>query len=641
LKHQRKDYWIVIKSWLMAFWALTMLVSPSLAQSSVPRASEPLNKVTITNESNGPVVEFRDGDYVLQNGLTPPTSGWKREPTPKIYRVIEEKWRIGDLHTLWAKHRFDRASLSSGPFALYTVSTRTQFTIYLNGVEVYRNFANDTDLKIAWYRPYLIQLPNLALRPGINEVIVRASSIESVGVGRIVIGPRATLEDFYNRQFFWRITAPMVGSASMLILGIFALLIWVRRREEVELVYLTASTIMYFLRNSQYFLDNIPFHLVIYSGLAVAATLLSMVLTFAFYISFLKVPNAQRIIAILIAAVIPYTFVHWYFQLSNMMIYLPTIMLVIASIYLGTRDLIKKANAAKIAWLIVMVIMLVFGVYDASLAGSGYVWKGNDFYLAVFNGFFFLLAFLLTFGLRALSAFSELSNANVTLERRVIETRAELAISESARQKLLVDTAVASERDRLMQEMHDGIGSNLITALAVARRQDQPKETIDTLKRAISDLKITVDSLEPIEGDIVVLLGNLRHRMARDLRDAGLTCKWYAEPCAKLDWLDATNSLHVLRIFQEAIGNILAHAEASEISIGCKEALRDGVKGIAAFVADNGQGFDANLLNIPGKGLSNMRARAASLHGYLDCDTCRGKGTTLTLWLPNERTGTF
>jgi uncharacterized protein involved in exopolysaccharide biosynthesis len=74
-----------------------------------------------------------------------------------------------------------------------------------------------------------------------------------------------------------------------------------------------------------------------------------------------------------------------------------------------------------------------------------------------------------------------LANANVTLEQRIAETRAELEASEAARQQLVVSHALAGERERLMQEMHDGIGSNLITALAVARQQKQPVSTIEII----------------------------------------------------------------------------------------------------------------------------------------------------------------
>jgi hypothetical protein len=289
-------------------WAVVIgLGLPTFAYSGAAGAKAPIdnsNRIEITREVGGPVIEFRDGDFVLSNSLSRPTLGWTRQSTPRIYRLIDTKWRMGETHTLWARHSFDRATLQSGPFALYTVSTRNQFVVYLNGVEVFRNFADDADQKNTWYRPYLIQLPERGLKAGINEILVRAVSQESVGVGRIVIGPRAHLEDYYNRQFFWRISAPTIASSSMLLLGLFALVLWFQRREEVELGYLAASTVLYFLRNLNYFAEDVPFHMATFSGLTVAATLLSMVTTFAFYIAFLRVPRFQTIIAIMIATVI-------------------------------------------------------------------------------------------------------------------------------------------------------------------------------------------------------------------------------------------------------------------------------------------------------------------------------------------------
>jgi len=187
-----------------------------------------------------------------------------------------------------------------------------------------------------------------------------------------------------------------------------------------------------------------------------------------------------------------------------------------------------------------------------------------------------------------------------------------------------------------MQEMHDGIGSNLTAALAVARQQEHPPKTITVLKRALGDLKLTVDSLEPIEGDVVALVGNLRHRMARDLADAGITCRWEVEDCDELTWLDATNALHVLRVHNEAISNVLAHSNATEMRIGCKEQAYKGQPGISTYVVDNGDGFDT-AQQPSGKGLSNMQTRATSLHGHLELTSRPGQGTAIRLWLPYVR----
>jgi signal transduction histidine kinase len=151
-------------------------------------------------------------------------------------------------------------------------------------------------------------------------------------------------------------------------------------------------------------------------------------------------------------------------------------------------------------------------------------------------------------------------------------------------------------------------------------------------------LKITVDSLEPVEGDLVALVGNLRHRLAPDMRRAGVKVRWRMEPCAPLPWLDAPSALNVLRVFQEAIGNVLAHAGAGEIEIGCREEARGGAAGLLAFVGDDGCGIDPCAERPAGRGLANMQARASTLGGTFSCAARQGGGTLVSLWLPLERT---
>jgi signal transduction histidine kinase len=275
-------------------------------------------------------------------------------------------------------------------------------------------------------------------------------------------------------------------------------------------------------------------------------------------------------------------------------------------------------------------------IHDVGRIGNVW-WQGLGFYVQPYVGFIFCFAFLLSFGRRALGAFVALGDMNQTLETRIAEARDELAASESRRQALEVDRAIVGERERMMREMHDGIGSNLVTALAIAEKQQQPPSTIKTLRRAVADLKITVDSLEPVKGDLVALIGNLRHRMAHDLKAAGLTSKWEVGHCDPITWLDASNALHVLRIFQEAISNVIAHSGATILRIGCHEEMREGVAGVLTFVADNGCGIDPAPLSQGGRGLSNMRSRAESLYGHIAMAPLEGGGTHLTLWLPYKR----
>jgi signal transduction histidine kinase len=609
---------------------LALLVWPSAL------LGQELSSYTTTATAAGPVIEFTSGEYALAEGIAPPTTGWQPAPNPHIIRIRETDWQTGDFHIMAGRFRFDRSALGAEPLALYTVSTRNQFAVIVNGREVGRNFARHSDQVLAWYRPYLVALPAGSLVPGTNTIEIRVSSQDSVGIGRIIIGPDSEVRANYQTQYFWQITAPLAASFAMLIMGILAFLFWLGRRQEVELAWLSASTILWFLRNYQYFAEVTPFQITVFNAVTVYATYFASVATAAFYFHFIKLPNTNRIIAAMFALGVPLSIAHTQFGASNLVFYIPTTILIFAVAVLSLRDFWRHRNIEHGAISVAMLIAPFFSLYDVTLANGHAGWDGNGFYLAVFGGFTYSLAFLISFGKRALDAFGDLAAANANLERRIAETRAELAASEAARQELVVGQALAGERERLMQEMHDGIGSNLITALAVARQQNQPQATIKTLGRALSDLKITVDSLEPVEGDLVALIGNLRHRMAGDLRDAGVTCRWEVEPCGPLTWLDATNALHVLRIFQEAIGNVLTHSGATEVRIGCREQTVGDVAGIAAYVADNGRGFDP-AGELPGKGLTNIRARARSLHGVLSSASEPAKGTVITLWLPYER----
>lgn len=78
---------------------------------------------------------------------------------------------------------------------------------------------------------------------------------------------------------------------------------------------------------------------------------------------------------------------------------------------------------------------------------------------------------MVSFGKKALNALNYLGPSNLVLEQNISEARAELSQSEAIKRELEVDQANVSERQRLMQEMHDGICSNLTTALAVERQK--------------------------------------------------------------------------------------------------------------------------------------------------------------------------
>lgn len=71
-----------------------------------------------------------------------------------------------------------------------------------------------------------------------------------------------------------------------------------------------------------------------------------------------------------------------------------------------------------------------------------------------------------------------------------------------------------------MRDMHDGIGTSLMTALSVVEAREAPGEQAIAaiLRDCVDDLKLTIDSLEPVDADLLLLLAALRFRLEQRFR---------------------------------------------------------------------------------------------------------------------------
>ena len=190
---------------------------------------------------------------------------------------------------------------------------------------------------------------------------------------------------------------------------------------------------------------------------------------------------------------------------------------------------------------------------------------------------------------------------------------------------------VDEERHRLMQDMHDGLGSSLVSALRAVERGalDAPR-TAQVLRDCLDDLKLTIDSMEAQGADLVFLLATLRFRMEQRLEGAGIRLRWEVREVPELAWLMPRHSLHILRILQEAFSNIIKHAGAGEVVVSTQA----GAQVVSVHIADDGRGFDPGAERPQGKrGMDNQRRRAAAIGASVEWTSGPG-GTRFSLHLP-------
>jgi signal transduction histidine kinase len=193
--------------------------------------------------------------------------------------------------------------------------------------------------------------------------------------------------------------------------------------------------------------------------------------------------------------------------------------------------------------------------------------------------------------------------------------------------------SVLLERQRVMQDMHDGLGSALSSSLVLLEQGEVTvAQAAVVMRECVDDLRLVVDSLEPTSKDISTLLGMLRYRLQHRLDAAGVRLYWQMADLPALNWLDPSLALDLLRLTQEAIANALKHGAATELTLTAQQ--KDNT--IELVVHDNGCGFDVNTVTL-GRGLRSQTRRAERLGSELKVYSMPGSGTFLYLQLPVNR----
>ena len=222
-------------------------------------------------------------------------------------------------------------------------------------------------------------------------------------------------------------------------------------------------------------------------------------------------------------------------------------------------------------------------------------------------------------------------------------TRAALAVHLSERvARETVDAileAQEAERSRLARELHDETGSAL-TAILLGLAAIDTAATLPEAHQASTALRETARStlenvgrmafaLRPSALDELGLVAALNDLIAGLEEQGGPKVELELDPPAGAR-LPTKVETAIFRITQEALTNVVKHAEAKtvEVRLACRE------RSVVLTIEDDGGGFSQVQARGGGLGLVGMRQRVASVNGALDIESKRDAGTRLTVEIP-------
>lgn len=212
------------------------------------------------------------------------------------------------------------------------------------------------------------------------------------------------------------------------------------------------------------------------------------------------------------------------------------------------------------------------------------------------------------------------------LQRKLNKQQKEQAIAVIESQEL--------ERKRIAEDLHDGLGHLLSTVkLNLQALPNEQREhyynILQLLDQATGEIYNISFNLMPQtleEEGLVPALVEMTEKIKKSgLVDISLQVHEFDESL-----LQKQMKFNIYRILQEAVNNILKHAQANEINIQ----IINQPEGLTIMVEDNGRGFNTKKLTVSGRGLKNIMSRSEWLNAILSIDSTPGHGTTVTIELP-------
>jgi signal transduction histidine kinase len=516
--------------------------------------------------------------------------------------------------------------------------------VAINGVEILDSRRTPAANRPDRSTPEIAVIPAMLLRPGSNDLTVRLLVWGPLTgfLDRIYVGPDAALRPAYERRVLLFVTLPVVLAAWQSILAVILGMMWLMRRHEPEYGALAASMALGVVQS----FISAPSGQSLYGGLnavLVASAPLESAFAAVFFVLFLglRLPRAAALLFLpgliitvtgLLGGPHPVRGVYLLLGPPTVAFCLGLTAVLIAIAFLRRRDAITLLLGSAVT------VVMFFWAYDVlsilDIAPDRRIFFSRISYsvmvIAVGIGLSWRFA-------RALNQVDGFATRMVGLVREAEDKlRATLAREEERARAM----ALSNERTRLMRDLHDGLGGQLVSIVALSERQRSGGAPIgEAARAALRDLRLVIDAMDDIGGDLMLALGAWRERIASQLSAHRIALDWTVLTPQGLPVhpeLRPGHVIQVLRLLDEAVTNAVKHAGAGTISVSIQTLVGEAGEHGRITVADDGRGFagaGGGDASPPGRGLANMKRRAERCGALLEIAS-GPEGTRVTLDLP-------
>ena len=500
----------------------------------------------------------------------------------------------------------------------------------------------------------------LALPQGADKAVVTLLTLPYIpsGLMRVKIGPTNVLMPIAVAHVDAVVGFTDAAAGVMLVLALMAGLLWLQRRHDLGFLWMTLACLFWSLRALAYYDQTIflppmwfeqfnSYNILLTAVTLCAATLGNelqqrrpaqapsdpadwrrrprQALLFAFV-------SATAVIALSVltnhGAMLARAYAQtWAAGLS------------LATIWWVWTGKIRLAQRHRRATILAYVGLIGCAMHDMALV-TGHIDPAGPSYL--FWGFtLVLVVYALISGDYIIRTLNRAENINMELEQRISSKSTELENSYLQLRKTEMAGALSSarlqERERLLRDMHDGLGAHLMTALrGVERSALNPDQIAQSLQDGIDELRMMMDSAD-MGADLSAALAAWRNRWDNRLGAVDVQLHWHLDDALDNMALDSDALLQIMRILQEAATNVVKHSGARNLFVTAERLVQGGRTSLVIVARDDGRGLPTTDSQPHQRGLRNMVHRATQIGATLAIGNVTagdGQGCQLRFTLP-------
>ena len=583
--------------------------------------------------ANEQVLQLDHAEFVLDDAESPPpdSAAWKPQQLP-------DNWSVSRPQASgfgWYRIRFTLQENPNTLYAVYAPKIALNAAFHMNGQHIGSGGSfRRGSIARNFNRPQFFVVAPQLLKVGSNTLHVRlwARAEAGHGLGSVKVGPEHELRMLFERRYLFQVQLPQIAGALVGFVGILLLFLWMRRAHDTVYGYRGIVALLGCLFVAHFVIRDPPISGPQWDML----TLTALGWFVAFYGLFVLRFTGRRwqSLEVLLWLNVLLSPLIWAlgglanFRFAVFIEFLANGVFFTICIGILVHFWWRSRTVESVLVIVAIGVNLTLAGHDVAILAR--MLPFDSIFLIPYGasmGSVLIGGLLVNRFVRNLNDYEKL---NVELEGRVAQKHAELEENYKRMNQLERQSAIVEERQRIMRDMHDGLGAQLISTLSLVEHGDLAKEQLAAvLRECLDDLRLTIDSLESTENDLLTVLGNFRYRLEPRLKSSGIQLDWQVKDLPKLACLTPQNVLHVLRILQEAFTNILKHARDNTVKVETGVAGMTGK--VYVSVSDNGIGLSNEH---PGHGLANMRRRAQAIGGTLDIASA-ATGTMITLSLPN------